>query len=187
MSPSMRRNETGGITIMVALMLLVLLTVTAFSMSRNSMRELIVTGTLRQAADARNNADTGCEWALYWVGPSTTRPLPVAGTGAEQMVNQSAQLQGNTLNQGDWITINGDGYADMKDPSFLHGTRKFDLDVMYMGKIDIDPFSQTEIKAASQVQPDLFSIRTTSTTSYTGGPTFVHKREVWSTVPVRSM
>ena len=63
----LEHSEAGGITIVVALMLLVLLTIAAVAMSRNSLREIVTSGFTRQGALVRNTADAGIEWAIYWI------------------------------------------------------------------------------------------------------------------------
>lgn len=95
-----RHSEAGGITIVVALMLLVLLTVSAVAMSRNSLREIVTSGFNRQGAMARSTADAGIEWAVYWIFADNGA---LAGTlpGHESAVRftslQTALLQDSTL------------------------------------------------------------------------------------------
>src|ERR1035438_110712 len=62
-------TQSGGITILVTLMLLVLLTIAAGSMSRNSFREVVISGTTRQGAMTRNLADSGIEWSILYIDP----------------------------------------------------------------------------------------------------------------------
>ena len=47
-------SQRGGITIIVTLMLLVLLTISAVAMSRNAFREVVISGTTRQGSMVRN-------------------------------------------------------------------------------------------------------------------------------------
>lgn len=66
---SPRRSELGGITILTTLGLLVLLTVMIFSLGKNSLRELTVTGTTWQAAKASEAAEAGLDWFVLWANP----------------------------------------------------------------------------------------------------------------------
>jgi len=52
---------------MVVLTLLVLLTVAAFSMSKNSFKEIHTSGFMKQGAMAKNLADSGIHWSIYWI------------------------------------------------------------------------------------------------------------------------
>lgn len=62
----LRRSEQGGITILTALGLLVLLTVMVFSLGQNSIRELTITGTVWQAAKASEASEAGLDWFVLW-------------------------------------------------------------------------------------------------------------------------
>ena len=76
----MRRNSTfssvraarerGGITILVALILLGMMTLGAFAMAKNSLREVAVTGNTWQAAKAAEAADAGLDWFVVWTHPA---------------------------------------------------------------------------------------------------------------------
>lgn len=69
-SASFRHRERGGITIMVVLMLLVLLTIAAVSMSKNAVREVIIAGTSARGPKS-------AAWRIpAWNGPSTGWNLP---------------------------------------------------------------------------------------------------------------
>lgn len=64
-----RRSEQGGITIVVVLVLLVLMSLAAFSLSRNSIRELAVTGNVLQGNKASEASDAGLDWFVVWSHP----------------------------------------------------------------------------------------------------------------------
>ena len=64
--------QAGATTIILALILLALLSVGVMGLSRNSLRELIISGSSRQGAMARNVADSGIEWAIYWLDPANS-------------------------------------------------------------------------------------------------------------------
>ena len=90
-----RSAERGGITILVALMLLVFLTITAIGMSRNAFREVVISGTTRQGAMVRNVADSGVEYGILWIEPPSLRP---GATGpAAQLQALTTYLQTNVL------------------------------------------------------------------------------------------
>jgi Tfp pilus assembly protein PilX len=202
----LRSSETGGITIVVALMLLVLLTIAAVAMSRNSLRDIVTSGFTRQGAMARNVADSGIEWANYWIDldNSTT----AAGT-ALQMTNLKAGLLLDPTLSGvakDVATASLTGpelapaayhpgttlQADLTLPSPAGVTQGFTLGLTHMGKLPITMMSQgsgtnaftpaagTENKNA----PDLWAVRSDAQVSQ-GGMTFIHAKEVWISTPVQ--
>jgi hypothetical protein len=186
--PSVSRHpEFGGITILVALLMLVLLTISAFAMSKNSLREVIVTGTSRQAADVRNIADSGLDWSMYWMAPDRTnmRPSPAAGSAAEALRSLKTVI-GTDLNgtlaglpqplvhTGGELNVSGS-----TDPA-----RSYALRLTAMGDIlplgtgatlpDLNPNPVNKLK--------LWSVRSDAQVAYSGGLVFQHSREAWFTL-----
>jgi hypothetical protein len=68
-SMSRRSREQGGMTILVALVLLVVMSLAAFSLSRNSIRELTTTGHIIQGDKASEASDAGLDWFMVWSHP----------------------------------------------------------------------------------------------------------------------
>lgn len=99
-----RRSEQGGITILTTLGLLVLLTVMVFSLGKNSLRELTVTGTVWQAAKASEAAEAGLDWFILWA--DTTNRTTAAGYGRDTLSKSIDNLNAGTT----WsdITTNPD-------------------------------------------------------------------------------
>ncbi|HJW72677.1 MAG TPA: hypothetical protein VJ486_07440 [Geothrix sp.] len=89
---SRRRSEQGGITILTTLGLLVLLTVMVLSLSRSSIRELAVTGTVWQAAKASEAAEAGLDWYILWA--SSENHAVAAGYRRDDLVSALQQLNG---------------------------------------------------------------------------------------------
>lgn len=79
-SPS-RASERGGVTIIIALVLIVLMSLAAFSLSRNSIRELATSGSIIQGDKASAAADAGLDWFVVWSHPDNVA-LAIASTGA---------------------------------------------------------------------------------------------------------
>ncbi len=92
-APSFTR-ETGGITILVALMLLVLLTIAAVGMSRNSFRETVISGTARQGSMTRNVGDSGVEWSVFWLDLNNVTS-PTATAAALRTCRENLLLNSN--------------------------------------------------------------------------------------------
>lgn len=76
-------GERGGIVILVCLMLVALLSVTAFTVSRNVMRETAITGNVLQAGRADTAANAGLDWMLVWLERGVTE-----GTGGMPPIAQ---------------------------------------------------------------------------------------------------
>jgi len=172
-----RSEERGGITILVVLMLLTLLTVAALAMSKNTLREVMISGTSRQGAEVRSLADSGLEWSLYWMepaDPTSTRPAP---TGMAQVFREKVEeISANPSLAGRPQAVNGD--------LTLGTDRTARFELMYMGTVDPGATSSNPQASPGQVSiTDLacWSIRAEGRLAYTGGPTFFHRREVWLT------
>jgi Tfp pilus assembly protein PilX len=184
-------SQAGGVTILVALMLLVLLTVSAVAMSRNSLREVIISGTVRQGAEVRNVADTGLEWSCYWLTPDVaglTKATP--DTAAVAFLAPVKTLSGTLELSGESMSVNATGI--MSNTESDGATRSFSLDVMRMGKQQLDLTGGAPSTSASgmtqaiptELLPDIWSIRSTGLLSYGfAGTSFQHIRESWVTAP----
>jgi len=199
-----RRAQAGAITIMVALFMLVLLTIAALGMSRNSFREIITTGFARQGALANNVADSGLEWSVYWI---TLANAPQAvGTGGS-LVALKANLLKNPSLAGVAKDINdttgakayvpgGSVQADMTLPIPSGATASsqggFTLGLTNMGKLDLTGMSQGAGQSAytpatggiNTQAPDLWVIRADAQVPQ-GNVTFTHGKEAWVSTPVQ--
>lgn len=61
-----RSGEHGGITILLALVLLTMLGAMVFSLGRDSLREIAITGNESLGRKASEAADSGIDWAIMW-------------------------------------------------------------------------------------------------------------------------
>lgn len=193
-------SEAGGITILVALMLLVLLTIAAVGMSRNSFREIVTSGFTRQGAMARNTADSGVEWAVHWIELENSN----VATGAPALFrDQRKVLRENQLLHGfarDALTgaaysVDGTPVADFTLAGSPDGvTQGYTLGLTLMGKGSVSNTSQgitqgTYAPASASTQalavlPDLWAVRSDAQVQQ-GATTFIHAREAWITTPVQ--
>ena len=64
-----RASERGGITIIIALVLIIVMSLAAFSLSRNSIREMASAGSIIQGDKASAAADAGLDWFVVWSHP----------------------------------------------------------------------------------------------------------------------
>jgi hypothetical protein len=193
-----RPGQLGGVTILVALMMLVLLTIAAVGMSRNSFRQVVTSGFTRQGTEARNVSDSGLEWAIFWIDQQNS---PAATGNAQQLVNLQATMLQNVLDAGvamnpitgGLYTPGGALQAGMTLPSPAGTTEGFTLGLTKMGKLPMTNFSQGIGQGAfapgsgmqSQVSaaPDLWAVRADAQVIQ-GNVTFVHGSEAWISTPV---
>jgi Tfp pilus assembly protein PilX len=194
---SLQDAQAGGITIVVTLMLLVLITVGALGMSKNALRELAISGTTRQGSMARNIADSGLEWSVYWMDPTNSN----AATGtALQLNNLKTLLKQDQTKAGvayDPTTLAPYLPSTLPNPaadttlgSVAGTTQGFTVALTSMGKLPITNMSQgvsqgsfTPATGAISLQaPDLWAIRSDSQITFGTGPfamTFFHAKEAW--------
>jgi hypothetical protein len=69
-STTIRSSERGGITILLALILLSAMTVGALALSQNSLREISITGNETTGRKAFEMADAGLDWVITWGSPN---------------------------------------------------------------------------------------------------------------------
>lgn len=83
-----RSGEQGGVTILVTLVLLVLLSMAAFSLGRSVIRETSIAGSLARSAKATAAADAGLDWFMVW-GDN----YAPTGARAQTMVNDMLKIR----------------------------------------------------------------------------------------------
>ncbi len=199
-----QHTQTGGITILVALSLLVLLTIAAVSMSRNSFREVVISGTSRQGAMARNTADAGIEWSVYWLDLKNAASAP--GTGANLVTLKKTLLDNNPMSGKPYDVSTQAAYtappsvsglqADQKFSTVAGTIQGFSTAMTRMGKLPITDMSQGitqgtfgPAKGGINLQaPDLWAIRSDAQIQVGTGPlapNFHHSKEAWISTPVQ--
>jgi len=196
-----QRSQRGGITILVALMLLVLLSIAAVAMARNSLREIATSGFGRQGAMARNVADSGLEWSIHWMDPQNGAVAP-SGAAAKLTQLKATLLLDPTLAgvprdlaspaAPGVYTPGGTPLAGLTLSSATGTTQASTLGLTYMGKLPVSGLSQgvgtgaytPAAGGAASPAPDLWAIRADAQVVQ-GGVTFVHAKELWVSTPVR--
>jgi len=189
--------EAGGITILVVLMLLVLLTISAIGMSKNAFREIVISGTARQGSMARNAADSGIEWSIFWMDLNNSTS---ASGMAKNLADTKAKLLADPTYSGKpWdiakttMTDYVPGTNTAETLASSGGTTQaYTIGLTRMGKLPITDMSQglgagaftpatgSEAKQA----PDLWAVRSDSQISV-GGVVFSHAKEAWISTPVQ--
>jgi hypothetical protein len=201
---SLQDSQAGGITIIVTLMLLVLLTVAAMGMSKNSLREIAISGTTRQGSMARNVADSGIEWSTYWMYPpnataATGTALALSNLANTLLVNPGMAGQAyDPTTGGLYVTsVLPTPPADTSLPPVNGTTQGFTVALTRMGKLPITGTSQgagqgSFAPATGSVPlqaPDLWAIRSDSQVTTGVAPfamTFFHSKESWVSSAART-
>ena len=78
-----RGTQRGGIAILVALVLTLVMGAAALGLARSSIRELGITGTLVQGTKADKAADAGLDWFLTWSHPDNVAANEAATATAQ--------------------------------------------------------------------------------------------------------
>ena len=169
---SLQDPQAGATTIILVLILLALLTVGVMGMSRNALREVVTSGTGRQGAMARDTADSGIEWAVFWLDPQNG--LQASGSALE-LRNLMTKLSLNTAMAGKTYDPRTQGLytpgaapaADQAPPGSTNLKQGFTVGLTYMGRLPIADMSQGISSTAftpatgndSMPGPDLWAIQ----------------------------
>jgi hypothetical protein len=201
-------GQEGGVTILVALSLLALLTVAALGMSKNSFGEIRASGFSRQGAMARNVADSGIHWSLYWMGVADS-----ADEAAQKLISVRDTLEKDNGASGKLLGLNAKEYAPggplaangillprpSSLPEFRAGSEAdyeqgFTIGLMRMGKLPVTNMSQgagagafaPAAGGAAPQAPDLWAVRSDAQVRPgRAGVTFTHAKEAWISTPAR--
>lgn len=182
---------------MVTLFLLVLLTIAAISMSRNSFKEIRASGFRRQGAMARNIADSGIEWSIYWISldnydtndknaqlliklkESLAEDNDLSGVARDIFKPKTDYYKPGESNNGISVSALSPDY-----------TQSFTIGLTRMGKLPVSNMSQgpggyTPAAGSATTQaPDLWAIRSDAQVKQ-GVLTFTHAKEAWIATPVK--
>lgn len=104
---SLRAAEAGGITILLALILLAVMTVAAFGLSRNTLREIAITGNEAIGRKTFETADSGLDWIITWGNPYATPATP-----AQTQLNVAMNLALDALDNPGLQTVGDDSELD---------------------------------------------------------------------------
>jgi hypothetical protein len=185
----LQHSQAGGITILVVLLLLVLLTVTAFGLSRNSIRENIISGTARQGMVVRNVADAGLEWAVFWLDDANVADSTTPGATALQA--KANNLLINPSLTGTYQAIAAGTNADMFVQNVAgQDDEHFDMRLMSMGKLPVLMTSQNVIASNTPSEalfPDLWAVRADAHYVQGGVVDFIHGKEAWVSTKARTV
>ena len=199
-------SQSGGVTIMVTLSLLILLTIAAISMSKNSFKEIQTSGLLRHGALARNVADSGIEWSIYWISLGNFNAAGNEQAGdfikIKDFLAENNELSGRPKSISNNLPVENVDYSpssshripvDEKNVAESTFTQSFTIGLTRMGKLPITGMSQgvsggyTPAAGGISLQaPDLWAIRSDARIRHeSSGLVFTHARETWVSTPIK--
>lgn len=163
--PIRNTSQQGGMTILLALILLSMMSMAAIGIASTSIRELTTTGTVLQGDKAAEAADAGLDWAVVWAHPSNQEIVAGSSKAAGALANalRAARSEGKeTLTNGnEWISGSDAGAVVMKSSEASAATsgmafntadalvaqnqasgnkiiQRFDLQVRYLGATTVN-------------------------------------------------
>ena len=183
--------ESGGLTILMALVMLVVVTVAAFGLSRSSLRGVLITGNESTGRKAFEMADSGLDYVISWGSPyANTAATPTAATlqtnmgnllnaidtpdapGAGGFIDPSGTLRYKMLAS----TVGGD--MTPSPSAYLQKsavTPAFDLEVRYLGQV---PLQNTGSGGFIKSNRSFWLVRTTGRANIGDtGQSFISQRE----------
>ncbi len=172
------KRQRGGITILVVLSLLVLLTAAAIGLSKNSLREVMIVGSAREGAIVRNTADAGIEFSFAWMNLASQSTSGTQG-GELQKVMRAIQDQTKAPGVLYAIPVTADNTITAGGSST---PANYALSMMFMGPMGTKGTSQTGQQPADEGLL-LWDLRSQGTLSV-GSQSFIHTREAFLTTPI---
>ena len=184
-----RHAESGGLTILMALGMLVVVTVAALGLSRSSLREALITGNESTGRKAFEMADSGLDYVISWGSPyANTAGTPTAAALQTNMGNLLNAIDTPTAQAG-FIDSSGTlkyqmlassvgGDMTPSTTTYLQNsvvTPAFDLEVRYLGQI---PLQNTGAGGFVKSNRSFWLVHSTGRANIgTTGQSFISQRE----------
>ena len=179
-----RHREAGGITILIAFILLSIVAVVAVSLSRGALREALITGNESTGRKAYETADSGLDYLITWSNTTyAAAPTTTAQTIAnnyQTLLNAIDPSSNSFTGMSSDGTISVTSLASSIGGDMTPGTTgylqtnsvvepAFDLQLMYLGH----PYATPKSKG-----PAFYLARSTGRANIgTTGQSFVSRRE----------
>jgi len=134
---SSRTEQQGGLTIVMALVLVGVMGAATFSLSRNAIRELSMAGTIIQGNKAAAAADAGLDWTITWgQGGVKFSDFTAASPAASQIYFLAGLKQSLDPVLGHPIlNLSGSGKPAMSMGTVATTDQNFDLEVRFLGNL----------------------------------------------------
>ncbi|MBI1753614.1 MAG: hypothetical protein HY014_08705 [Acidobacteria bacterium] len=196
-----RRNSTrirqqGGLTIILALVLVGVMGAATFSLSRNAIRELSTAGAIIQGGKAAAAADAGLDWVIIWgQGGVKFSDFTAAAPHAEQsaLISKMKDSISPTLAY-PIFTLSGNGVDAMSmNVGSATTNQNFDIEFRFLGNLpsgrqsggssDNAGASGGTKGGAGGVGDYVWRILATGRATPQNGQTYQAQRELISTLP----
>ena len=117
-----RSQERGGITILLALVLLTLLGSMVFGLGRDSLREIAITGNESLGRKAAEAADSGIDWTIMWgLGNGATTDQTAVRNVIDTLSLAIADPSLRTTGPDGTLNTQGSGYMSNSGTGILRG------------------------------------------------------------------
>ena len=197
-----RTGQQGGLTILMALVLVGVMGAATFSLSRNAIRELSMAGTVIQGEKAAAAADAGLDWVTIWGqggvnNAAFTAALPSGGTGQTNLLAGIKTTLASSTGLYPPVTLSGSGVSSMSlyqggSQSTANTDQNFDIQVWFLGSL---PASRSGggssdnsgasggTKVTSATGDYMWRVVSIGHATPKGGQTFQSQRELIATMP----
>jgi hypothetical protein len=136
---SSQTKQQGGLTIVMALVLVAVMGAASFSLSRNAIRELSMAGTVVQGGKAGASADAGLDWVIIWAqGGVNQSDYTAAGPASGQLTllqNMKDTLASTTGYPATIISGVGDSAMKINSSTSAPSDQDFDIETRYLGTL----------------------------------------------------
>jgi len=137
-SNAFRAGQQGGLTIVMALVLVGVMGAATFSLSRNAIRELSTAGAIIQGNKASAAADAGLDWVIIWCQGGVKMADFTAATPGAQQTNLISKMKDSispTLGY-PTFTLAGNGIAAMSmNVGAATTDQNFDIEFRFLGNL----------------------------------------------------
>ncbi len=134
-----RTKQQGGLTIVMALVLVAVMGAASFSLSRNAIRELSMAGTVVQGGKAGASADAGLDWVIIWAqGGVNEGQYTAAGPVTGQLTllkDMKDTLASTTGYPAKVISGVGDTAMKINSSATAPSDQDFDIETRYLGTL----------------------------------------------------
>lgn len=138
-SASFRHRQRGGLTIVMALVLVGVLGAATFSLSRNAIRELSMAGTIIQGNKAGAAADAGLDWVIIWGQGANKQADFVAAVPASKELSLLYSLKTTLASSTGYpavsITASSDATMTLNQSGAAKTLQDFDIEMRFLGTL----------------------------------------------------
>jgi len=190
---SFRAPQQGGLTIIMALVLVGVMGAATFSLSRNAIRELSMAGTIIQGNKAAAAADAGLDWVIIWGQGAVNEPSFLGATPSSKATSLLSMIKTTIASTTGYpaVTITAGGDASMEMGSAAT-KQDFDIEGRFLGTLppgrtgggsSDNSGASGGTKVSGSSGEYFWRYLSTGRATPTGAATFQSQRELVATLP----